>query len=180
MSNYSFKRGNYIEQGMCPCVKSLLVCAWHRQICLSWWSVSALWSRGQGWLWSGLRLEEEGTGAVERWWGLWLWPGIDDSVTGREGAHPRATAPQHQTCRIMLIYGDGWAALSTESGQVHQRIYLFTRLKGAKASAKQRLTLRVRPGPELRDLHWDYLQIVVRPRRRHFRLCDVCLKSDSS
>lgn len=92
----------------------------------------------------GLRLEEgeaeEGTEGMERWWwGLRLWPGIDDSVIGRgERAHPRATAPQHQTCRIMLIYGDGWAALSTESGQVHQRIYLFTRLKGPKASAKQR------------------------------------------
>lgn len=55
----------------------------------------------------------------------------------------------------MLIYGDGWAALSTESGQVHQRIYLFTRLKGAKASATQRLTLRVSPGPEPGDLRRD-------------------------
>lgn len=55
----------------------------------------------------------------------------------------------------MLIYGDGWATLSTESGQVHQRIYLFTRLKGAKASATQRLTLRVTPGPELGDLRPD-------------------------
>lgn len=89
-----------------------------------------------------------------RWWDLRSRPGIDDSVLSRgERAHPCVTAPQHQTCRIMLIYGDGWAALSTESGQVHQRIYLFTRLKGGKASAKQRLTLRVSPGPELRDLH---------------------------
>lgn len=65
--------------------------------------------------------------------GLRSRPGIDDSVIGRGvRAHPRATAPQHQTCRIMLIYGDGWAALSTESGQVHQRIYLFTRLKGGR------------------------------------------------
>lgn len=98
--------------------------------------------------------EEEGTRGVVRWWDLQSRPGIDDSVIGRgERAHPRATAPQHQTCRIMLIYGDDWAALSTESGQVHQRIYLLTRLKGAKASAKQRLTLRVSQGPELRDLH---------------------------
>lgn len=131
----------------------------------------------------GPRLKEQWgeTGGVERWWGLWSWPGIDESVIGRgERAHPRATAPQHQTCRIMLIYGDGaWAALSTESGQVHQRIYLFARLKGAEASAKQRLTRRVSPGPELGDLHWDNLQIIVRPRRRHFRHCDVCLQSDS-
>lgn len=55
----------------------------------------------------------------------------------------------------MLIYGDGWAALSTESGQVHQRIYLFTRLKGAEASATQRLTLGVSPGPEPGDLRRD-------------------------
>lgn len=26
---------------------------------------------------------------------------------------PMCHSPQHQTCRIMLIYGDGWAALST-------------------------------------------------------------------
>lgn len=29
------------------------------------------------------------------------------TVIGREGAHPCATGPRHQTCRIMVIYGDG-------------------------------------------------------------------------
>lgn len=67
---------------------------------------------------------------------------------------------QLQTCRVVVIYGDGQAALSTESGQVHQRIYLLTRLKGAKASAKQRLRLRVNPGLCLRDLYWGSLHIV--------------------
>lgn len=106
--------------------------------------------------------EEEGPSATGTWWGLRSRPRIDDSVTGRGEREPTRVSqppppphPQHQTRRIMLIYGDGWATLSTESGQVHQRIYLFTRLKGAKASATQRLTLRVSLGPELEDLHPD-------------------------
>lgn len=118
-----------------------------------------------------LEEEEEGTlgrGGVARRWDVR--PGMDDSVTGRGErgrAHPRATGPPvppkpqlppqtptpppHQTCRIMLIYGDGWQHFQRSQARVHQRIYLLARLKGAKASAKQRPTLRVRPGPERRD-----------------------------
>lgn len=157
---------------MCVCVST----ACHLRVCLfvpdtdryayPGWVLALGGQEGRAGCGLGTRLEEEeGTGGVERQWGLRLWP-WDWWLCYRERAHPRATAPQHQTCPIMLIYGDGWAVLSTESGQVHQRIYLFTRLKGAKASAKQRLTLRVSSGPGLRDLHWDNLQIIGRSRRQ--------------
>lgn len=53
----------------------------------------------------------------------------------------------------MMIYGDAQAALSTDSDRVHQRIYLFIRLKEAKASAKQRQALRVNASPEVKDLN---------------------------
>lgn len=114
---------------------------------------------------AGREDEEEGSSGTVMRWGLRSWPTIDGSVAGRGEREPTRASeppPQHQTCRIMLIYGDGWAALSTESGQVHQRIYLFTRLKGAKASATQRLTLRVSPGPELGDLRRDSQQKTLR------------------
>lgn len=122
---------------------------------MSRWSVGALWSRGQGW-----RRRRRRRGLQARRCGGVCGRGLRlmalFQVEERERAHPCVRAsPQHQTCRIMLIYGDGWAAVSTESGQVHQRIYLFTRLKGAKASATQRLTLRVSPGPEPGDLRRD-------------------------
>lgn len=114
-------------------------------------SVGVLWSRRHGWVW--LRRRRKRRALQPRW---------RRGVCGRGGERERESPPvchnpppQHQTCRIMLIYGDGWATLSTESGQVHQRIYLFTRLKGAKASATQRLTLRVSPGPEPGDLRPD-------------------------
>lgn len=94
------------------------------------------------------------------------WPGL----MMKEPTRVRPQLPRHQTCHIMLIYGDGWTALSTESGQVHQRIYLLTRLKGVTASAKQRPTLGVNAGPGWRDLHWDNLQTIGTPRKRQSRL----------
>lgn len=105
MSSYSFNRDYYIELGMClfvPDTDRYSYPGWVLVLC------------GQeGRAGSGPQFEEEvkkeeGTGGVVRWWDLWSRPGIDDSVIGCGGrAHPRATAPQHQTCRIMLIYGDG-------------------------------------------------------------------------
>lgn len=131
--------------------QSLPVCARHRLIR---WSRLALCGQ-EGWLWWAKSLEEVKEGRRHR--SVVVVQGNDSDISCGEGAHPCATDPpplaQHQTCHIMLIYGDGWTALSTELCQVHQRIYLFTRLKGAKASAKQRLTLGVSPGPEPRRLH---------------------------
>lgn len=109
---------------MCLCVRSLSsqslpVCALHRQICLSWSSVSALWSRGQGWLWSGTSLEEEGleeegrrkAGGSEMWWRSAVVAWANDSVLGHgEGAHPRAAAPPTSN---MPYYVDLWRGLDS-------------------------------------------------------------------
>lgn len=157
---------------MCLCAKSLLsqnlpVCSWHRQICSSWvWALCGqegragcgrvhVQRRGEG-----VVAEEKRRRGQEAWRGgevLRLRPGIDDSVIGRrEGAHPCAASPPNIKHAVLCWYMEnGWAALLTDAGQVHQRIYLFTRLKGAKASAKQRLKLGVSPDPGLWEIYTE-------------------------
>lgn len=187
MVHYSFKGWLFSIRNVCLCVRGSSSRSLQptQTDMLSCWS--ALWSRGQGWLWCGTSLDEKGleerqrkAGGVGRWWRCVFVARDNDSVVGhREEAHPRATAPPTSN---MPYYVDLWRWLDSTFNCVRpgpSKDLSPHKIKGGQGVCQT----KANSGGQRRswtDLHWENPQIVVRPRRRRFSLFDVCIHSTVS